>query len=495
MKISLYQKLALALVLLFLILTSLVLLWSQHLTSQTKAESEQRLHLALAEHLAQDNPLLAKGVYDYSALKNLFHTLMLLGPSFEFYYLDPAGKILTYSAEQGKVKRSHVDLSPIKHLIAGPDALPLYGDDPRNESGQKIFSVAPVYAQDEQSKQLQGYLYVIIGGEIHDNIFSSLKADENFKLQVSLALAALLFLLLVILGFIHYLTRPLKRLYEDMKAFKLGEELDSNRFVGWQNQPANEVATLGQGFYQMAEKINHQYQQLTELDKQRRELLADLSHDLRTPLASLQGYIETVALKGENLTEQQRQDFLNVSLKNACDLKKLIDQIFELAYLEGGQVKVSNESFDLTELLYDIKAKFALKSEQKQLSIEIEPAEINCLVNSDLAKVERILSNLIDNAIRHTKEQGQIKIIIDTESDNKVQISVADNGVGISEQEVDYIFDTRYRASNTQGKANHNAGLGLAITKKLVNLLNSDISVQSQLGKGTAFSFYLSPQN
>ena len=99
MKISLYQKLALSVCVSFMVLASLLFYWSNSLAEHSKFQAEQKLHIQLAEHLAHDNPLLQDGVYDKAALENLFHTLMLLGPAFEFYFLDPAGNIITYSAE------------------------------------------------------------------------------------------------------------------------------------------------------------------------------------------------------------------------------------------------------------------------------------------------------------------------------------------------------------------------------------------------------------
>jgi len=177
MTLSLYQRLALAVCFAFILLASLLFYWSNSLAEQSKYQAEQRLHLQLAEHLAHDNPLLQDGVYDKAALENLFHTLMLLGPAFEFYFLDPAGNIITYSAQTDKIKRQSVDLSPIVALIANPTAVPIFADDPRNLDKQKIFSAAPIY----RGENLQGYLYVIIGGEIYESIFRQEKKDENIK--------------------------------------------------------------------------------------------------------------------------------------------------------------------------------------------------------------------------------------------------------------------------------------------------------------------------
>lgn len=254
---------------------------------------------------------------------------------------------------------------------------------------------------------------------------------------------------------------------------------------------SNEVHQLGTAFEEMVDQINEQLTLLQQSDVHRRELLADISHDLRTPLSSLQGYLEMIALKGEDLSPQVRAKYINTVLNNTLQLKLLIDQLFELAHLEGGQVSLSTETFNLAELLYDVIAKFNLATQAKNINICVKPECSYTQVHSDIAKLERVLSNLLENAIRHTPENGRIEWVIDTLGANQCQLTISDNGTGIKAEELSYIFDTRFRASNAIQDKNKHSGLGLAITKKLLALLNSEIKVHSVLGKGTSFSFNL----
>jgi signal transduction histidine kinase len=219
--------------------------------------------------------------------------------------------------------------------------------------------------------------------------------------------------------------------------------------------------------------------------------MADISHDLRTPLSSLQGYIETLALKSDQVTKEQRQKYIEIALKNAQQLKGLIDQIFELAHLEGGQVSLNLEAFNLAELLYDVVAKFSLQTAAKNIDINIIPECSYTQVHSDISKLERVLSNLLENAIRHTPVSGEITLVITDINQHQCQLTITDTGTGIKEEELLYIFDTRYRASNAVQDKEKHTGLGLAITKKLLELLKSDIKVTSTLGKGSSFSFNL----
>ncbi|WDE11286.1 sensor histidine kinase [Thalassomonas haliotis] len=502
MKISLYQRLAITLSFAFILMAYLLYWWSSELSQHSQHQAEQKLHLQLAEHLAHDNPLLQDGVYDKKALANLFHTLMLLGPSFEFYFLDPSGKILSYSADASKIKRQDVNIRPLLDLIENPQKLPLYGDDPRSTDKQKIFSVAPVYTNEHntsetntnestQDKTLQGYLYVIIGGEIYDSVFQVTKSDQQLQQNIMLICGGLLLLLLLLLALFRYFTSPIRLLLADMQAIQQ-HKFDPAKvnLHKWPKNDSNEVNLLGCAFTAMVEQINAQLLQLNANERMRKELLAHLSHDLRTPLAAMQGYIETLAIKGDSISQQEREQYIATVLRNGKQLKMLIDQIFELAHLEDGQVSVNLETFPIGELLYDIVAKFSLKASEKNIRLTLNPQQCRYMVYSDIAKLERILTNLLENAIRHTPQQGEITLEVIQDKD-KVKVSVIDTGTGISNEDIAYIFDPRYRASNATGDKKQHAGLGLAISKRLSMILNSELSVESKLGKGCRFSFCL----
>lgn len=489
MKLCFYQRLALTLVAVFILVVTVFFGASSYYQQLAKSEAEQKLHLGLAEYLVSDNPVLKSGVYNHSALKNLFHTLMVLGPNFEFYYLDPDGNVLTHSAQEGKVKRQQINLEPLIEMLEGESELPVFGDDPKQFDVQKIFSVARVF--DEQV--LQGYLYVIIGGEIYDDAFSAVESNQNTREFIFLVIASLVFLLVVLLMLFKFFTAPLRRLSDEMDNIRAADfQRDGlpRQLESWRRESHNEVQRLGCAFNDMLHHIDTQFDELQKIDEQRRMLLTDLSHDLRTPLANLQGYIETLALGGDKLSEQDKKRFVDITLRNARNLKRLIDQIFELAYLDGGQVALNKEAFPLGELLYDVAAKFVEQAQEKNISLTVTPSQFDYRVIADIGKLERVLTNLLENALRHTPQDGHIQIEVSNDN-GKLRIDVRDNGVGISEQEIEYIFDARYQATNTEKDNGVHAGLGLAISKKLMALIDSELSVESELGKGSSFSFTL----
>ena len=168
MKFSLYHRLSLSLFVVFVVIISVFFIWAEHLEQTTRYESEQHLHLSLAANLARDNPLLQEGAYDHQALKNLFHTLMVLGPAFEFYFVDANGVILTHSISPTLIKRDRIDLTPLIQLTQNKVSLPIYGDDPQHLDRKKIFSAAPVF----NGSKLSGYLYVIVAGERYESAYN-----------------------------------------------------------------------------------------------------------------------------------------------------------------------------------------------------------------------------------------------------------------------------------------------------------------------------------
>ncbi|MFT7128378.1 MAG: signal transduction histidine kinase, partial [Gammaproteobacteria bacterium] len=235
--------------------------------------------------------------------------------------------------------------------------------------------------------------------------------------------------------------------------------------------------------------LKKQYQKVKNTDELRRELISYVSHDLRTPLASLQGYLETWQLKHHDLTPEENENLIQTAINNSTQISHLIEQLFELAHLEGDDVVLHREPVAVAELIQDLFQKLHIDNERK-LTLEVTPKDPSLVVMADIEKLERLLTNLIDNAIRHCRDGDSVKVILER-VDEGVKLSVEDNGVGIPDEDIAHIFEPHYRASNSIKSKGRNSGLGLAITRRLVELHHSVISVNSRLGEGTCFSFTL----
>lgn len=486
MKLSIYQKLSASLLITFVFIVIAFLYTSQRIDTTSKDNAEQRLHFQLAEHLVHDNPLLASGKFDEVALENLFHSMMILGQNFEFYILDAEGKILSYSAKPGEVLRRHVDISPIKYFLESTKSLPIYAEDPRGR-GSKIFSASPIY----QDKQLKGYLFVIVRSKIYDGIFEQISANGKMQVYGLITLSSIVFLFIILLVSFRYIVAPLQGLTSQVATLK--EDKPKQSLVKLKHSgKSKEVDELTDVFNQLIAQVNEQVDKLKKVDAERRELFEHLSHDLRTPLASLHGFLETIEIQDDEISSTDRKTYIDRCLKNARQLKRFVDQIFELANLESGQVTTTFEQLPIAELLYDLAEKFSYKANQKQLSIKVDVDDEKIQTVTDIAKLERVLSNLIENAIRHTPTHGIITLrVLNMTSSDQILVEVRDTGSGIPEQDLVHLFDPRYRGSKALEDGERHIGLGLTITEKLLKIIGSEISVSNNSDSGAKFSFCL----
>jgi signal transduction histidine kinase len=224
---------------------------------------------------------------------------------------------------------------------------------------------------------------------------------------------------------------------------------------------------------------------LARSDQMRRELVTNISHDLRTPLTSLHGYLELLALKGDALSEAERRRYLGTALAQSDKVGKLAQSLFELARLEYGIVAPQWEDFSLADLIQDVFQKFELAARGKSIALEARIAPRLPNVHADLAMMERVLTNLIDNAIRHTPEGGTVRIELEPR-DDKVAVLVADTGPGIAPELRAGLFQRALRVGDA-----HRGGLGLLIVQRMLELQRSAIRLQDRKGMGAAFEFLL----
>jgi len=483
---TLYAKLALGLVVLIAAMGLVYALVSLSATRHYLAEVNQQVNRDLAFNLVADRDLVAEGRLNEPALKSMFHDYMQINPSIEIYLLDLDGRILSYSAEPGQVKRKHVSLDPIRAFLDDSARFPLLGDDPRSHERRKVFSVTPV----PSAESPQGYLYVVLRGEMYDFV-DEFAAGRYFARLSAWAVAATLgFGLLAGLIVFRLLTRRLQRLTAAMDTFRLSDFSEPSRYL---QKPAlkapDEVDRLGVTFDQMAGRIVEQIQELKQQDALRRDLVAQVSHDLRTPLAALHGYLETLKLKEDTLTPEERASYFAIVLRQSEHLTRLVGELFELAKLEAQEESPQCEPFSLPELVQDVVQKFQLKAGEGEVTLTMELDADLPLVSADIALVERVLDNLIDNALTHTPAGGTVRVPVRRDA-QQVILCVADTGKGIAATDLPRIFEPFYQARR-EPSGNGHAGLGLAIARRIVELHGSELDVRSRPGEGTTFAFGL----
>jgi signal transduction histidine kinase len=480
---SFYAKISAIFLLLLLILVVLQLYLSVHSASRYVQETEQKLNRDLAQNIAIEFRPFLKDTIQHSQIEELIHYLMVLNPRVEFYLLDEDGTILSYFAvPRNKVEVNAVDLDPVLEFLDSDSDRLVLGDDPRNQGSVKPISVSRIRLNNHRP----GYLYVILGSEQYDS--AAQMVQESYILKGSAIMLALAFIAAAIIGLILFglLTRRFNRLYHVVHEFQKG-----HHDVRVNDSSRDEIGRLGQAFDQMADTLAANMEQLKRTDDLRRELVANVSHDLRTPLASIRGYIETIMMKLDSLDKEEQKRYLQIISKNTQLLNSLVSELFELSKLDAKQIEPHIEHFSMAELTQDVILKFQpLAKEVKVQLVADLPTDLPP-VNGDIGLIERALSNLIDNAIRNTPAGGRVKISLESRKD-QVYITISDTGKGILAKDLPYIFDRFKRIEKQKSLDYAGAGLGLAIAKKVLEIHKSTIHVKSQLDQGTEFSFALS---
>jgi len=482
---TLYGRLAAALLVILVLVGGLVFVAGLASVRHFLNEVHQKVNRDLAEHLVADSLPMENGEIREEELEHIFHVLMVINPNIEVYLLDPQGEILAYSAPKGIVVRERVDLGPIHQFLEVESRLPVLGDDPRNETGTKVFSAAPIGA----ASGPDGYLYVVLAGQQWDSAVAMLQGSFILRLAtVAIAMGLLVALLIGLLVF-AWITRRARHLEQAMGEFRDSGFREHRPLVEGDGKGRDEIDRLSRTFDAMATRLVAQLDELEKTDRLRRELVANISHDLRTPLTSLRGFLETMALKQSSLSPEERRTYLEGAIRQTDRLSRLVADLFELARLESGTQEMEVESLALAELAQDAVQQFRLQADERGIDLQVEVPGGPATVEGDMSLLARVLDNLLDNGLRFTSGGGQVTVGL-RESRQWVSVEVRDTGCGIAPEDLPYVFDRFFGRKQRDAGSDH-AGLGLAITKRIVELHGGTIEVASQLGEGTTFSVTL----
>jgi two-component system OmpR family sensor kinase len=449
--------------------------------------STEMLNVPLAQTIAQE---IAK---DFKAdrhvpesVKPTFSRFMAINPNIEIYLLNSKGDIVALTASRHDIVRSKVDLGPIKTFIANDFVFPILGDNPKDLSEKKIFSAAPLNLGHDDGS----YIYVILGRTEFDA--AARRTQEGLLLQS----AVMLILFGIAAGLIKmvYVRRNivsrLDRLMASITSFQARLSPDSPAPRSDSIGSGDEIDVLSRAFAEMAAHIEMLVDTIAENDRSRRELITNISHDLRTPIASVRGHLETVSMMNETLSTAARMKHLDIAIKQTARLERLIEELFELGKLDTPNPRISMEEFPIAELVQDVIQKFQVQADAKGIVLGSLLCSDMPRIRGDIALVERMLDNLLENAIRHTPTAGFIRVGIGSEEDT-VAIKVVDSGPGIPAEHVAHVFDRFYKVDGGEDQEQGGAGLGLAIVKRIVQLHGGSIKVESRPGQGAAFKVIL----
>ncbi len=276
--------------------------------------------------------------------------------------------------------------------------------------------------------------------------------------------------------FSNRISRPLKEINNAARVIASGEfdkRLDINS--------RDEIGELANSF-------NNMVTSLQNLEEMRRGFIANVSHELRTPMTSIRGFVEGI-MDGTIPRERQKY-YLSIVRDEVNRMNRLVNNLLDLARMEAGEVNLKKVDFNINELIRRVIIKVETLILQKNIEVEAVFEIEDIYVNADIDAIERVILNLVHNAVKFTPEGG--KIILGTSNRRgRIHVSVEDNGIGIGKDEINLIWDRFYKSDKSRSRDKSGTGLGLAIVKNIISEHGQEIWVESEPGKGTKFTFTL----
>ncbi|HGS9694627.1 TPA: sensor histidine kinase, partial [Clostridioides difficile] len=280
-----------------------------------------------------------------------------------------------------------------------------------------------------------------------------------------------------LLNHIYHTRKKIKEIVQILDDIYLGN-LDRRLVVNENTEMSNLVYKINE----IVIKDKNKLLEFNKSEKAYKKLVTSLSHDIRTPLSSLVGYLEV--LEKDNLSYAEQQKFLQIAKEKALHLSDYIQSLFEWLKLESGEWVYDFQTENICELTRLVLADWIMKFEENKIDFHFDIPEKALYVIIDKNAFNRIINNLLSNTIKHSHANKLIVQIIEVQ--DKIQISITDNGVGIEEKDLPFIFDRLYKCDTS--RTENSNGLGLAIAKELITALNGTIAVNSCYGKGTTFN-------
>jgi two-component system, OmpR family, sensor kinase len=483
---TLFGRLLLVFLLFGVVMTAALVYVMQVSHQQFHLEFDQTVNRDLARQYVASNFLLTDRRLTASTLHQGIKKLAAANPEIDIYLLDDSGGVVASSVPEAARRRTRVDLQPIKEFIAGR-AAPVLADNPRQDIGKDVFSAAMFHVADCPAD----YLYLVLGRAEEAPGASRMRNTFAIREGAGVILLAGALAVALSLIFLRLLTRRLSVLEETMSRFQ-SLTAGSNE-VTPKRRGGDEIDRLDALFCDLAARIEAQMAQLQSVDAARREMLANLSHDLRTPITTLLAHLESLQMDEQPLSEPERREYVAVAMRQSKRVAQLVEQLLEAAKLDARQIVANPELFLIGELLQDVVQKFALAARERGIELTLNVTPVQLRVYADIALLERVFDNLIDNALRHTPHGGRVTVSA-TPNGQRVRLAVADSGSGMTPEDAARVFDRFYRGDHGRSTASGQTGLGLAIVKSILELHGATISIDTRPGQGATFGFDLPGQ-
>ena len=444
--------------------------------NQFRNSADQRLYWEVAESLAHDlRPFTAEN-FNRGEVDRILYRFASYNPQFDVYVLNPAGRIVaSVPALHGQL-----DTAPLKRFIGlqGIPAQPLFGPSARTpHRSETLFSAAPLAIE-----QHPGFVYVDLSGAYREKIFNV--HGDTFATYSAAGLLILTLGVTFPFGILlfYLLTRRFHRMTEALQAFEAGD-YQKRLPAGWRD----ELGIHAKVFNQLADSLTATIARLEEVDSSRRELVANISHDLRTPVAAMRASLETLA---QVRNPVERDSLLRAAEINSQELSGLLEDLFALSRLEAPELSLQIEVFPLDEMVEDIITSQRAHAERAGIALSCSFDGKQFAACADRKLLYRAVTNLVENAIRYSLPGAVIAIRM-RELNGSVGCEIADTGIGMSPEELSRVFERFYRAPKARALHSRGTGLGLNIVQRIFENHGAALEVQSAVGQGTRWHFSL----
>jgi signal transduction histidine kinase len=407
----------------------------------------------------------------------------LYSPDTGLYLLDAKGSILASAGEPKPFWSGfRVDLDLVRALLQSDPDQPIVTPDPDRPGEQCIAAVRPVLDRGE----LKGWLFVVPrqGGFVSQ--IPDVMRGYGIRTAIKIALMTIAIGVLLSVAMLALLTRPLTsltRAAERVRDSDFREDVSGKLFPDIERN--DEIGMLSRAFRDTFERLKLETQRVSATDAKRREMVASVSHDLRTPLTALIGQLETIRIKGDSLPDPARRQLLEQAMHSAQQLRLLTDALADLSRIDSPDFKAQPEPIAIGELADDVVQRFLARANAAGVALEIDYPDELPLARLDAALVERALSNLLDNALRVTPANGRVLVRVRF-ARGEVRIEVVDTGPGVAPEDQPRVFERFYQASRARDQRGA-SGLGLAIVKRVAELHGGRAGLLSEPGQGSTF--------
>ncbi len=387
-------------------------------TTEFYGASTQLLNKDVAGHIAKFTSPYGREGFDRQKADSVFYQAMVISPSAEVYFLDTMGRVIYFHGDTSEIRSWHVDVEPLERYLKVEGLRYIRGSDPRDPDHPKIFSAAGVEGENGRL----GYIYVILGNQQYRSVTQML---VNSRVTPAVLGAVLFIVALSLLITVLYIRRFRRR-------------------------------------YEMVEKMNR----VVASEKERRDFMVNISHDLRTPLAIARGYAETLQLKRGELSISEEREYGELVLSKIRQVEKMVGQVFELSKMESASFELRREPFVFSEVVQEVvRGKGEIACE-------------NCMdgswVEADISMMERVLQNLIVNAVAYTQVGGRIVVQLER-SGEEMGFWIGNEGEPLGEDILGWF-------NGVEGVRPKKAATGLTIVKKALELHGFGYGAKVQVG-------------